>query len=176
MYAVIKMPCISNGPARFLEIIKTDEASWCKVPITAEKWPGNIETRGPNPALLCAHNLPFDRRSVDWRIKPTGGFSALYMNSGRELFSIVYNGKRALLKILDIDKAKNLYQELPQKLLPENYVFDPAAHQAEAKNINQANSDAKEREKERAEELEEYKQNSALYVKRGSSLGGDRCK
>ena len=170
MYAVVKRPCIHGEEAQYLEIIKAEESSECIVSITVKKWPeGNIETRGVNPTLLCAHNLPFDRRTPDKG--PVDNFTALYMTNRRELFSIKYDGKKALLEILNFDKAKKLYQGLSQKLLPDNYVFDPAAYQAEAKNINQANTDLRASEKRKAEELEEYKKGSALYVQSGSSLG-----
>ena len=171
MYAIVKQHCISNGPAMYLDIVSTDEASWCLIPITAERFPiGNIETRGVNLTVLCAHNLPFNRRSADWKIKPAENFTALYMTNGRELFSIKYDGKKAVLTILDVDGAEKLYQELPQKLLPGNYIFDPATYKVQVKR-DQENSDSrKAAEKEAQERDEEYKKNSALYVESGSSL------
>jgi len=172
MYAVVKHHCVSNGPARVVEIITTDKASWCIIQITAEKFPeGDLETRGLRSTLVCAHDLPFDRKSVDWKIKPVESFTALYMTNGRELFSIKYDGKKAVLEILNFDKARKLYQELPQKLLPENYIFDPATFQRNARIDRKNAGDQKDTEAQEREKHEEYKKSSALYVQSGSSLG-----
>ena len=169
MYAVVKLPCIHGELAQYLEVITAEESSECIVKVTAEEWPeGNIETRGVNLTLLCAHNLPFDRRTPDKG--PVESFIALYMTVERQLFSIEYDGKKAVLKVLDFDTAKKLYQELPQKLLPIDYLFNLETFQRNAR-LDKVNAESqRDAEVQVEKELEEYKRGSALYVKNGSSL------
>ena len=152
MFAVISQCCISNGVARALDIVSTDQPSHCVVPITAENWPRGIETRGANHALICAHDLPFDRRDVTLKAET---FTALYR--GSEFFSISCSGEKAVLKILDIDQASKVYDGLPKKLFSSLSLFDPAAYKAGLERDRRNNEVQKEIERGKQKAIEESK-------------------
>ena len=149
MYVVIKQYCISGGPCQVLDIISVDKPNEYMIPITAGKWPGGIETKGIEPAQLTAYSLDFPIVDRNLRAKK---FKALYQTHGKEFYSIKYDGKKAVLNVLDMSKAQKLYRELPQKALPANLLFDYAAYQVEMENINRDNDSMKEMEKEAAKE------------------------
>lgn len=112
MYAIIKQFCISRGPCNVLDIIDIDKPNEYMIKIEAEKLPeGNIRTREPKSTIICAHNLPFNYREMK---QIASEFVVLYRTDLGEFFSIECNKGKAFLKVLNIEKAKKLFDELPQ--------------------------------------------------------------
>ena len=166
MFTVIKQYCISTGPAQVLDIISADNPNEYMVPIAAEKLPGRVETRGVNPVLICAHNLPFDRGN---RALLAERFTALY-RADEQFFSISYGGKKAALNILSTGKAHGLYKKMSHKMLPETFLFNFESYK-DGLIRNQVISDERNiAEQEDREAGEGYRKNSALFVSPGSSL------
>ena len=172
MFAVIKKYCIYLGPCFVGDIVEVKKPNEYMAKFEFDKKPRtNILTRGTEPARVAAHNLPFNQRVPE---SSADSFKILYVSCERclrEFFSVTYDGKKAVISALNISEARKLFNELPTKLFSENYLFNPEAHRSDIAHINRDNADVKQREKEANEALEKQKENSALYVKSGSSLG-----
>lgn len=149
MYAVIKKYCIYHGPCEVGDVVETEKCSEYMVKIEG-KPKCNVETRGPEPAYICAHNLPFPKRKTG---TSCDDFIVLYRSFYKlpvAFWSItVSGGKTATLKVLNANAAATLFDKLPQKVVGRDFLFDPTAFQRQQKQDQQANADFKEAEKER---------------------------
>ena len=151
--SIVKRYCICGGPANVGEIIETTPNEHM-VEVTAKKKPEtNFLTRGVSPARLVAHNLPFDHRIIN---AAAYYFKMLYA-SGQgghiEFWSIeVAEGKKATLKLLAIDEAAKVFNELSKKLYSHTFLFDPERYKRQVEIDRNANADLKEQEKQRIEQ------------------------
>jgi len=158
MISIVKQYSINQGPCFVGDVLQVKPTEYM-VKIDAEKLPqSNVLTRGIAPARVAAHNLVFDR-CVMGKIAFAGDFIMLYVScerDPREFWSVtVTKGKKALLKVLSIDKAKKLFNELPRKMLSKSYLFNPEAYKVDIANLNKLNSDAKKQRK-REREIAEW--------------------
>jgi len=155
MYSVVKKYCIYQGPCFIGDVLEVQPVEYM-VEIISQKMPkANIITRGLHPSLVTAHNLPFDRRINSF----SDDFIMLYVScerDPREFWSItVTKGKKAVLKVLSIEKAKQLFDKLPKKLCSQTFLFNPELFKHQVDMNNQMNSDAKKQRK-REREIAEW--------------------
>lgn len=157
MISISKRYCISDGPCNIGDVIEV-EPNEHMVGVTAKKKPKtNLLTRGINPARVVAHNLPFDRRMIG-KDAFADNFKMLYasgQDSPTEFWSItVTKGEKAILKLLSADEAAKLFNELPRKLYPHTFLFNPERYKREIAAVRTANEDLKVAERERLEQEE----------------------
>lgn len=150
MYAIVKKYSIYHGPCEVGDVVEVKEPNEHMVRIEASKWPEvNISTSGSNPALVCATDLPFPRRKPHTEAER---FVVLYRSprgSIQEFWSVTVKKDRATLSVLNANQAKKLFDKLPQQLTFRNYLFDPVAYLRQQEQLQQANADFRQSEKER---------------------------
>ena len=153
--SIVKRYCICGGPCNIGDVLETTPTEYM-VEVTVKKKPmANILTRGTGSARVVSNDLSLDRRKIG---SAADDFQMLYA-SGQgcplEFWSItVTKGEKAVLKLLPINEAEELFNELPQKLYPSNFLFRPEMYERQVKAVRDANMTLKEAERERLEQAE----------------------
>ena len=155
MKALCKQNCFNGGIAEVGDIIKVENLNEYLVKIEGKLPKCSIETRGPEPALVCAHNLPFPKCKHE---TAADDFEMLYRSHEKspvEFWSItVTEGTKAVLKVLSLEAAAKLFDKLPQKLTDRNYLFSFDVFKRQQEQLQKSNSDFKQSERERIEAAE----------------------
>ena len=159
MKALCKQNCFNGGIAEVGDVLEVVDLNEYLVKIEGKLPKCSIETRGPEPALVYTHNLPFPKCKHE---TAADDFEMLYRSHEKspvEFWSItVTEGTKAVLKVLSLDVAQKLYDELPSKLSDRNYLFSPEAYKLSAEYLNQANASLKKAERERLGDVKPSRQ------------------
>ncbi|MBN2325378.1 MAG: hypothetical protein JXQ30_16740, partial [Spirochaetes bacterium] len=132
MYTVVKQYCIFHGSCEVGDVVQVEKPSEYMVKLDGRLPKCGIETRGIEPAQVCAYDLPFQKRKIG---AAADTFIMLYRSCPKcavEFWSIsVSKGMKATIKILDTKAAAKLFDELPVKALSRTFLFSPAAYRRE---------------------------------------------
>ena len=156
MYAIAKHNCFNSGIAEVGDIIKVEKLNEYLLKIEGKPPKCGIETRGATPALVAAHDLPFPKCKPE---TSCNDFTVLYRSYEKlsvvSFWSIIVSrGKTATVKVLSIEAAAKLYDDLSQKLSDRNYLFNEVAYKRSVKQNDQVNADFQKSEKERMKAAE----------------------
>ena len=159
MYAIAKHNCFNSGIAEVGDCVEANKPSQYVIKLTGSLPKCNIETRGIDHSLVCAHSLPFPKQKPE---TSCDDFIMLYRGSDNlnpAFWSVeVSKGEKAVLKTLSIEAAAKLYDELPQRLSDKNYLFAPGVFKRQQEQLQKSNSDFKESEKQRIKDAERAKE------------------
>ena len=159
MKAICKQYCFFGGIAEVGDIVEANKPSQYVIKLTGPLPKCNIETRGIDHSLVCGHNLEFPKCKPE---TACNDFEMLYRGSDNlnpTFWSVtVTEGSKAVLKVLSLDVAQKLYDELPSKLSDRNYLFSPEAYKLSAEYLNQANASLKKAERERLGDVKPSRQ------------------
>ncbi len=156
MYFIAQKYCFFSGILQVSDVCKAEKKpNEYVIEINGTLPKSEIQTRGISPAIICAHNLPFEKRKVGAAFND---FTVLYTNPDKsfvsEFWTITVIKGKAMLKIISIKDAERLYDQLPKKIQNRNFLFSPEAYKRDVKSTADANRNLKEAEKERIKAAE----------------------